>query len=267
MAGGGGVFATPTLPNVPVFAVGIDESLGRVYAATHGRGMFVLTGPSVWTNEGWVKGGIWDIPTHGHGFPTNQSSCTVTVKKQDGSTCSSGTKDAQGNVIGTDDKGVLVTSSASKGQAPIVWACYEGICSGGVDLMKNCSDPKNPISTVIVDCGGTVGISRVNNCPELDSPPSGSLSVFDPKPGGGASPPPPPSGNGNSSFSLFPTVQDGSGFTRALCAVEVTMGSGDTPATVMEHAAPVAPRRPRRPGFQAIERQSTPKTRRRRCRV
>src|SRR5262249_39877715 len=33
------------LPNVPIFEISIDEAHGRIYAATHGRGAFVLGAP------------------------------------------------------------------------------------------------------------------------------------------------------------------------------------------------------------------------------
>ena len=44
------------LPNVPVHDIAIDETRGRVFAGTHGRGVFLLTGPNVYTSEAWAEG-------------------------------------------------------------------------------------------------------------------------------------------------------------------------------------------------------------------
>jgi hypothetical protein len=48
------------LPNAPVFQISIDDFHGRLYAATHGRGAFVLGKPFLSNYEGWVDGSIWD---------------------------------------------------------------------------------------------------------------------------------------------------------------------------------------------------------------
>jgi hypothetical protein len=48
------------LPNAPVFQISIDEAHGRLYAATHGRGAFILGSPFLSNYEGWVDGSIWD---------------------------------------------------------------------------------------------------------------------------------------------------------------------------------------------------------------
>src|SRR5581483_2723425 len=70
------------LPIVPVFDIEIDQHTKRVFAATHGRGVWMLndTGPVLTTFEGWMDEGIWDIPIYGYGFSCSQAAgCNCTV--------------------------------------------------------------------------------------------------------------------------------------------------------------------------------------------
>ena len=55
------------LPHVPVYEIAIDVARGRLYAGTHGRGVYILTQPFLSNFEGWVNNDIWDIPVYGLG--------------------------------------------------------------------------------------------------------------------------------------------------------------------------------------------------------
>jgi photosystem II stability/assembly factor-like uncharacterized protein len=237
------------LPNVPVYEITLDELRGRAWAGTHGRGAFVLTRPAVSNFEGWVDGGMWDIPVYGTGFLSNQS-CTMQILRQDGTTCAQGPVDADNGTIKTDDMGTLVTDSnfnQYQGK-PVAWACLNGTCLGSTPI-ANCNLPGNPITTVIVNCGGSVGIDHVLGCQQQANPPAGVLGLNGtPAPPGGAAPlgapalgtgpqgAPPPAGAPQRAFFFLPAVQAGDGSTRSLCSVRVPFTVGEAPGSVAERA-------------------------------
>ncbi len=243
------------LPNVPVYQISLDEVRGRAWAGTHGRGAFVLTQPMVDNFEGWVNGGIWDIPVYGTGFLNTNQSCTVTILRQDGTTCATGSTDGDGGAIMTDGTGQLVTSKGAFYMGrPVVWGCLNGKCVGG-GTVAACNQTGNPITSVIVNCNGEIGIEHVNGCQQQDNPPT-SVMGLDGTPvpagagsGGGGpaplgspalpsnpSPPPPPANAPMRAFFVIPTVQAGDGSTRALCSVRVPFTVGEERARVLERA-------------------------------
>lgn len=219
------------LPNVTINAIAIDEPRGRLYAATHGRGAYVLTRPRLDTFEGWVNGAIWDIPVYGHGFLSN-TSCTMTLLRRDGSTCAAGSVDAQGGTIGTDVDGNLVTDRATFYQGrQVAWGCYDGTCLGGVNI-NQCTDPNNPVTTARLECGGQTGITQIGGCPAIGNPPSttidvGALGNFGARLAGMAA------GNG---FQVYAAVQVGDGSTRILCNAPVQFSPGETVTAVLSRA-------------------------------
>ncbi len=227
------------LPNAPVYMISIDETHGRVYAATHGRGAFVLTKPFLSNFEGWVDGQIWDIPVYGYGFLPNQSA-TMQIIQQDGTVCAQGSIDPMGGEIQTDDMGQLVTNQGSIYHGKqVAWACYNGACLGGVPI-GTCNqydasgNPVNLISTIRVISGGVVGFDKMLGCPLLANPPSSTLGLPDF----------PPSGvmlseqnvQSASSFDLVSSVQVGDGSTRALCTVNVPFQAGEESQQVLTRA-------------------------------
>jgi len=257
------------LPNVPVYQIAIDEPNGRVYAATHGRGAYVLTKPYVNNFEGWVGDSIWDIPVYGNGFLPNQN-CTMYVLRQDASICASGPVDANGGTVKTDANGTLVTDKNTywSGQ-PVAWACLNSDCVGGVDISV-CNPPSNPLSTVLVACGAQLGIDHVTGCPPLSNPPP-SIFTLDGLPDIGAatrlgyvsednptlgyvSETNPTFGSWeedrfarrevtqdgvapSGTFELAATVHSGDGTSHKLCTVKVPVAPGDTADTVLTTAA------------------------------
>ncbi len=232
------------LPNAPVYMISIDETHGRVYAATHGRGAFVLTRPFLNNFEGWVDGQIWDIPVYGHGFLPNQPA-TMQIIQQDGTICAQGSIDSMGGEIRTDDTGQLVTSRGGfySGQ-PVAWACYNGACLGGVPISA-CNEydadgnPVNLISTIRVVSGGVVGFDKMLGCPQLDNPPSSTLGLpeFPPSEGERAQREPGAATVASGSFDLIASVQVGDGSTRTLCATRVPFQAGDATQQVLTRAA------------------------------
>lgn len=235
-----------SLPNAPVYEIVIDETHGRVYAATHGRGAFVLGKPFISTFEGWVGDDIWDVPIYGQNFLPNQS-CTVRILQSTGLECASGSKDAIDGDIKTNGDGVLMTSKGGFYNAkPIVWGCLNGTCIGGTPIAQ-CNDDadgdgdKDPLSTVIVKCGDQVATTTVRGCPTLANPPSTTLGLdMDGTAGGGGA------GGGEigaeaaggapasaeRTFELSATIQARDG-ARSLCSVSVTARPGDSNVDVL----------------------------------
>jgi hypothetical protein len=246
---GGASFASFSngLPNVPVYEIALDSTRGRAWAGTHGRGVFVLTQPMIDNFEGWVNGGIWDIPVYGTGFLSNQT-CTLEILRQDGTVCASGTVDGDGGTITTDDTGQLVTSKGAfyMGRA-VAWGCLNGNCVGGGSVAA-CNQPGNPITSVIVNCGGQTAIEHVQGCQQQDNPPQSVLGLNGTPQAGAGAPlgapalppgpqaPPPPPGAPVRAFFISPTVQAGDGSTRSLCSVRVPFTVGEARGPIVERA-------------------------------
>jgi len=171
------------LPNVPIYEISIDTVHGRIYAATHGRGAWVLGRAFISNYEGWVNGSIWDIPVFGQNFLPNQGSCTMQILQTNGSVCASSTIDQMGGTIRTDSGGVLETSLASMWNGRrVAWACFNGNCIDNTPIAE-CNDDADgdgdidPLSTIVVSCGGHIAIGTVTGAPPLDNPPDTLLGL------------------------------------------------------------------------------------------
>ena len=238
------------LPHAPVYEISIDRTRARLYAATHGRGVYILTRPFLSNFEGWVNNDIWDIPVYGNGFVGSVSNpagstCTMQIIQRDGAVCSSSTTDVMGGTISFDSSGQLVTSKGGfYNGKPVAWACFNGRCIGGKTIAA-CNPPSNPIASVVVSCGLEVGIDSILGCPAQANPPSSILGLSGMPGGGGGG-----GGGGGSptaiaapgvdeglmpgpvSFDLIPSVQGRTG-TRALCTTNVSLKAGDDPLTAL----------------------------------
>ncbi|MFL6211719.1 MAG: hypothetical protein ACJ74W_22925 [Pyrinomonadaceae bacterium] len=240
------------LPKVAVYEIAIDETHGRVYAGTHGRGAFVLTQPFLSNYEGWVMGQIWDIPVFGTGFLPDTPNCTLQIIQQNGNICAQGTVDARNGTIKTDGSGQLVTSNGGFYiDRPVAWACFNGNCLGGVNI-SSCNTPANPLTTVLVKCGAQVGIDKVIGCPQINNPPSSTLGLTFPDGAGGAGGAGGGGGGGapaapadtpalqiapvDGSFVIVASIQSGDGATRALCSSDVFFRRGETTTQIMQRA-------------------------------
>ncbi|HEV8374823.1 MAG TPA: hypothetical protein VGR38_01160 [Candidatus Polarisedimenticolia bacterium] len=228
------------LPNVPVYQISLDELRGRAYAATHGRGAYVLSKPFISNFEGWVAGNIWDIPVYGHNFLPNQS-CDLRILLQDGTVCASGDHDAMGGEIRTDSDGVLTTSLGSFYSGhQVAWACFNGTCVGG-GTIAGCTQAGNPISSTVVVCGGQLATETILGCPPLTNPPSTLMGISG-LPGGPppvarksrpdpAPTPPPPAGE----FNIIVALSDLNA-TTTLCSANASFQAGEDAEEVLERA-------------------------------
>ncbi len=232
------------LPNAPVFEISIDETHGRIYTATHGRGAFVLGEPFISNFEGWVDDRIWDIPVYGQNFFPNQS-CTMSILQSNGDVCASGSVDVMGGSIETDADGVLETSLANMwGGKKVAWACFNGNCLGGTPISECYDDADSdgdldPLSTIVVTCGGQIAIGQVVGCPPLDNPPSSvtelDLDGFGGGGGGGGGLEADQGSQPEGLLRLVASIQRRVG-TESLCAVAVPYFLGDSDRQVLERA-------------------------------
>jgi hypothetical protein len=228
------------LPNVPVYDIAIDqrETSARLYAATHGRGVFVLTQPFLTTLEGWVDGDIWDIPIHGTGFPNEGDACTVRVLLQDGSPCAEGREDQFGRVVVRG--GALTTDNPvtlAGDDRLVVFGCFNGECVGGATIESCNADPGNRIASVEVRCdSGVVAFSPVRGtCPVQADPPSTLFGVSG-LPADLAGRRVPRAVPERGAVDVIASVQVGDGSTHALCAAAVPFAATDTPAELVMRA-------------------------------
>ncbi|HEV8202520.1 MAG TPA: hypothetical protein VGS03_21110 [Candidatus Polarisedimenticolia bacterium] len=245
------------MPNAPVYQIAIDATRQRVVAATHGRGAYLLTGPSLEAYGGCQNNFVYDLTVYGTGFNPNHF-CTVKLLRQDSSVCASGPIDANGGTIETDGSGVLATWKTGQwADDPGLYGCLHGKCLSNIDASK-CNVSGNPLSAVVAVCDNQVAFAQVPGCPILSGPPSSWLSLTG-QSGGFAGPgadtrdggspdgpvsvaegaeraevdPKPPSGG---SFNLQPTLQSNDGSTRRLCSVNVPYAASDTMAAILDHA-------------------------------
>jgi uncharacterized repeat protein (TIGR01451 family) len=213
------------LPNVPVYAITPDASRGLLFAATHGRGAWLLSKVYGRTMvDGPVRKLVLDQPVFGQHYEPNVS-CNVKVLAADGSVCASGGTDAIGGTIHTDADGNLVTSQADLYvDLPVVWACAHGNCLG-TDV-KRCLKAPGPGSAE-VNCGGGATVSRGPGPVGTSNPPSGGFLFGERMPG--------PSGTGGM-FSLVPAIQTGDGASQIFCAPLVTFAAGETQDVILRRA-------------------------------
>ena len=220
------------LPNVPVYAITPDESRLLLFAATHGRGAWLLAsnnGIGRTMVEGPIRVGPeirYNLPVFGQKYAPN-ASCLVKVLAADGSVCASGRTDAIGGTIHTDAEGTLVTSQANLYvDMPLVWACHDAVCLG-VDASRCVQGTAGP-SGVVVDCGGGVTVSKDPGPNGTPNPPSSRFTID-------SCFPPDPCTTGGM-FSILPAIQTVGGTSQIFCAPMVPFTTGDTQAMVLQRA-------------------------------
>jgi uncharacterized repeat protein (TIGR01451 family) len=215
------------LPNVPVYAITPDASRNLLFAATHGRGVYLLSSFVIGRTyvDGPINKLVLDQPVFGGRYAPN-ASCLVKVLRADGSVCASGRTDALGGTIQTDADGNLGATKANLYiDMPVVWACAHGNCLG-TDVRKCIQGTAGPAG-VEVDCGGGVQVSTVPGPQQTPNPPSSLFTIGEVGAG--------PAQTGGT-FQLLPAVQTGDGASRLLCSPMVSYAPGDTQGMVLQHA-------------------------------
>jgi len=231
-------FSTGMPLNAPIFQIAIDETRGRVFAATHGRGVFILTKPFVDSFlRGDGHGQLSRIAVHGRGFAPNEP-CTMKLLQQDSTVCAAASMDAVGGDIETSPEGKLKTDQNNLyNNFSIAWACKDGDCIGSKKV-SDCDEPGNRLAAVMVICGQDVGIDVISPIiSPVTNPPSSwtTLTGLDSFPSIGG-PQPATDGLLGGSFDLLPTLQAEDGTTRVLCSVNVPFTPDETPRRLLERA-------------------------------
>jgi hypothetical protein len=226
----------PFVPVVDIAAWSTGTGTQRLYAATHGRGAWVLAQPTVGTLEGWANNAIWDVPVFGYGFTNttgNPVSCTISLVQQSGAVCASGGTDVSrnnfgpGGTIQVDTNGALQTTQPAPASTwdnkPVAWACNQGHCLNGTPI-ANCNKDavgnQDFLSSVIVDCGvAGKGTARILGAPTLGNPP-GTALLFDPPPDAPPAPLPP-----TWTFEALVSLTTSTG-SSLVCRAPVTVNQG-----------------------------------------
>jgi len=212
------------LPNVPVHELELLSLRNLAFAATHGRGMWMLQGQSIlFPHRNFPDVGLSDLFVYGVGFEETDEACTLELKREDGSSCGSSSTDAGGALLSTDADGrVRANLQDLIVESPLVRVCIDGSCAGGISL-DQCDLAQNPLDEIELRCGIELTKTTVGTPFVVAGPPTASLHVGAPSNDGG--------------IDLTVVVQSSDATTRSLCSVRVPMNAGDTEETVVTRIA------------------------------
>jgi len=243
--------AVSSVPPVPVDDVVFDTALGRAYAGTHGRGVYMtVSRPVVEVFAGWMDPSmcppnqpcIWDILVYGQGFQPpglgQDPACTINILDENGNTCAGGTVDAfSGQPIKVLGSGMIgqTVFNESDGKA-VIAACFNGNCIGpsGTVPISACepdaTHPNRVISAVQVLCpnNNQAVVSVGKFCPQLQSPPATS---WDPT----LTADPPPSASPPITSVTLVAALDGMP-SEVLCSVNVPIFASDHHDDIVDRA-------------------------------
>lgn len=195
------------IPAVPVYGFATDRTRGRLYAVTHGRGMFVKTDngdPIAHLKEGWLPRELCgsgatgpclsDLQLSAEGLSTPGASCSVQVLTSQGTACASGSfapsslvaASASGVAIKVTDETNLTSPNYGKltTRANRIWndrqlvpVCFDGMCVGPApDQLTPIQNCNGDIARVRLQCGTRVSVIDVGaSRPQSADPPT---SVF-----------------------------------------------------------------------------------------
>ncbi len=215
------------LPNAPVIDIAVDSGRSRTVVATHGRGAFVRGLMMVIPGEcWWEEMHPLDLPFWGLEF-TPGADCSIQVLQEDGTPCVDSAVDALGGTLRTDADGRVVSSVDEIFEdLPLVWACIDGQCAGGVPI-----DSCESVDAVQVTCGRETATEPLQGVQMVTAPASALLRTAEPMmdTSEGAS--------AGAQFDLVAELQSGDGSTRSLCTVHVPVAIGDEPSRIVTRAA------------------------------
>lgn len=214
------------LPRVAVYDFDVSADGKRIYAATHGRGVWTMSTspiPKIYAAECCGPVDLYDpapfISIYIAALEPDQR-CTMALLERD-RVCFEGERDADGATLGTNARGFLVTSKPGHyTQRPLSWACYEGRCAGGVPLSR-CN-----VTDVRVTCGEQSVQSAVKRPVEAADPPSTQLGFLSD-----------PGAAGSGSFILSPLLKKNGGKSEVICSSQVSFSAYESEERVLARAA------------------------------
>lgn len=183
------IYSGHGMPTAAVYDFDIDPVAERVYAATHGRG--VWSRPTSGTDSAIVKQPYEELccafyidmgdpapkffehlymPLYATAFEPD-ASCQVTLFEGKRA-CVTSEFDARGAKIRTDSTGALVSDLAGLYlDRPMAWACYAGQCAGGVEAAE-CRP-----TSIALRCGRSLAEADVVRASDRLAPSSTSLRI------------------------------------------------------------------------------------------
>ena len=174
------VFYGPDLgmPIVPVYDFGFDTARDVIYAATHGRGVYMLCAEPVVTSYIRTTQGVVDnIYLSGHAFTEAvDEECKIDLLDQNGRQVATIARDVRGGPIKPDPSGRLASwNPKTFGTTRFIHICEGGFCHD--DL----GEGKTPISSIAelrVTCGEIAGTANLGEHPTYSrDPPSTILRI------------------------------------------------------------------------------------------
>ncbi len=226
---GSWIYAGHGMPTAAVYDFDVDQAHQRVYAATHGRG--VWSRPTTASPDPIVKKpyeelccAFWvhmgdpapfeDQAAYIPLFATAlepDASCRLTLfegKRE----CGTSSVDAEGGRLRTDAMGALVSDKPGfyVGR-PMAWACYDGRCAGGFEA----SDCR--VTSAALSCGRSLAETRLVRAVGSLGPSSTSLRIRASTERTPGRPPAAPE-----TVRVRPTLKLAGGASRPLCEVELT---------------------------------------------
>lgn len=184
------------LPNVPVYDISFDvasDSTKTVFAATHGRGVFMLTEqPAIFSYSSWRYGILSDLFLYGYGFHDELGDkCTVRITDLKGGVLAEKNHDALGGTVLVDQTGRLI----SRNDRNNITRNVITVCRGGNCIGRSTAN-LNRIGRVVVQCGNRRATSPLHfqrQAPD-ENPPSTTLYVHKMQP------------DSVGSFTIIPTL-------------------------------------------------------------
>lgn len=119
------------IPRVPIYDITFDTANNFVYAATHGRGMYMLSDePVIYTIIRFGSGGQQGLYLFGHAYDQAKGSqCSISYLNKENKVLAQTSSDARGGELRINELGRLVSINKDKfGSTAMVAPCMEGDC-------------------------------------------------------------------------------------------------------------------------------------------
>jgi hypothetical protein len=166
------------MPGVPVYDIAIDSANDLVYAATHGRGMFVHSPePLIYYRIYFANEQPQGLYLFGHAFErANKATCSVTYIDKRGNRIATTSSDARGGKLRLNGSGRLASVNDKKfGSTQMVAPCLKAECLDQSQAVHSFSI--KDIHEVELTCGEQTVKKWISPRPALVQNPSSTLLV------------------------------------------------------------------------------------------
>jgi hypothetical protein len=164
------------IPRVPVYDITFDTANNLVYAATHGRGMYMLSDePVIYTIIRFGSGDQRHLYLFGHAFhKSRRSQCSIAYLNEENKVLARTYSDARGGELRINELGRLVSVNKDKfGSTAMVAPCMKGDClKKGKDRI---SPSKAGVERIRLTCGDQSAIVNIKKRPTIRRNPPSTL--------------------------------------------------------------------------------------------